>query len=335
MLVHIARPTPLIRPYEALYGAWEEVTHRTGHAVTNRELNEALLAEALIDIELDDRSWRPQGQFEQYRRLVKLRLDEDQTKVRLSKDLLPGGQTVRLQRTTYSAFMVTNRLGAYRLVEAGGHNNDLLHAEDALFRGGRLPALMRSDCSNHLGVDILAVTTDGRIPLIRQSPQNQLSAGLLASSGSGSVDWGDLRPGDDLVTFLKRSMLREMREELGLSQLSVTDTPVRVLGYARFSHLGGKPQFLGVAKLDAIDERVKGIERRYIDNYHDIASDPDRPGELLSALKAFQQRHKKELSFPLFLNLRLLRSWLESDPRAMDWFGKPQEDSPAGQEPAR
>jgi hypothetical protein len=316
------RPTPLVRPYEALYDGWQQVRFRSGHAVIHDKVNDALLAESEITIEPDPHMWRPTGQYEEYRRLLKLRLDEDQSKVRLSKDLLPGDRVVRVEKTAYSAFVVTNRLGAYRFVEKGGHNNELLSAEDALFHGGRLPALSRSRCSNHLGVDVLAITADGRIPLIRQSPQNQLSAGLLATSGSGSMDWGDLRPGDNLGSFLKRGMLREMREELGLSQeASTSHATVRILGYARFSHLGGKPQFMGVAKLDAIYERIKGIEHRYIDDYQVITFDPDRPEELVLALKSFQYRHRKELSFPLFLNLHLLRRWLESDSRALAWLG--------------
>lgn len=317
----VARPTPLIRPYEALYEGWREVKHRSGHAVTDDKLNEALLAGAVISIESDPRMWRPAGRFEEYRRLLKLRLDNDEAKVRLAEDLLPGDTSVKLQKTRYSAFMVTNRLGSYRLVEAGGHNTDLLRAEEVLFRADRLPALTRSQCSNQLGVDILAVTADGRIPLVRQSPQNQLSAGLLAASGSGSVDWDDLKPEDDLGTFLKRSMVREMREELGWpAEVVIDQAAVRILGYARFSHLGGKPQFAGVAKVDSVYEKIRGIERRYVDDYHVIAFDPDRPSDLRRALRAFQQRHRKELSFPLFLNLELLCAWLEGDPQALQWF---------------
>ncbi len=73
-----------------------------------------------------------------------------------------------LQRTDYSAFIVTNRIGSVELRERGAQR-PLVDTGEVLLNAGRIPRLSRSRCSNHSGVDVLAVTDDGRVLITRQA----------------------------------------------------------------------------------------------------------------------------------------------------------------------
>jgi hypothetical protein len=313
---------PVVGQYEAPYDGWEEIELNSWRAVTDARINARLINGEKTAIERTPELWLPSGRYEELRKLLRVRLDADEKKIRLSRDFLPDSATISFQQTVYSAFLVTNRLGLYKLRERGSER-EILDSEEVLLRAGRIPTFDRSRCSNHLGVDVLAISSDGRILVTRQSAGNQVSRGLLAPSGSGSVDWDDLHEQDELVTLLARAMRREMCEELGLHS---TETPeldsILPLGYARFSHLGGKPQFFGVARLDAANGRVRGIERRYIDDHLTIHFDPGRGvDELVQTIDKFESNHRNEMSFPLHVNFQMVRRWLATDDQAGAWLG--------------
>lgn len=147
---------------------------------------------------------------------------------------------------------MTNRLAAYEYRRRGSRHEVLPFAEIGLDAEGRIPKLARSRCSNHVGVDVLAVS-DGLILLQRQSFRNGLNAGLVTGSGSGSADWADLTSPEveqDLGRLVRQAMRREMGEELGLSAADLPGLDdIRLVGYGRMTSLGGKPQFYGVARL--------------------------------------------------------------------------------------
>ncbi len=315
------RPVLLDAPYEPPYDAWQHVELRSWRAVTDPRLNHRLRAEQRIAVELAGERWRPAPKhLAELQQLRRMRIDFDDAKIRLASALLTSSTAVVLQRTDYSAFLVTNKLG---IVDVMGYGErPLVRAEEVVLRGGVIPNLRRSGCSNHLGVDVLAVVDDGRIVFTRQTAANQLSQKLLVSSGSGSMDWSDLRRGDDLVTLVKRAMRREMLEELGIPDRERPGLEqLRVLGYARPTHLGGKPQFFGVARLHRATTSIKGIEKRYA--FDHVTLDYSPAGgvrDLERAIERFESRRSPECSFTLHLNLRLRLDWLRGDPGADRWL---------------
>jgi hypothetical protein len=315
--------TPLDKPYEYPYDSWQPLELRGMRAVIDPVINERLFGNARISADRNEEVWRPAGDCENLRTLMRLRLDMDERKIRLSSDLFADTDSVVLQRTSYSAFIVTNRIGSVELRKRGV-TRPLVDVEEVLLNGGRIPQLKRSKCSNHLGVDVLAVTDDGRVLITRQGQGTEISQKLLASSGSGSVDWADYHQGDDLNTVLRRAMAREMCEELGLSRpLTPSPDSIMLLGYARLSNLAGKPQFFGVVRMRSVAQKVSAAERRYIDDHLNIWFDPGRGvPDLLEALASFEAKHRFELSFPLYLNLRFFQQWLTSSPAAVNWLGQ-------------
>ena len=322
---------PIVAPYEHPYNSWSQFSLGPMHAVNNAMLDARLASGRAIRIDRNEKIWKPGAQHvEELRRLISLKLDSDERKIRLSSDLLPDTDVVRVQQTIYSAFRVTNRLGSYEIRQRG-NSRELIDSAEILLRAGRLPTLARSKCSNHLGVDVIAFT-DGRIIIPKQAEKTGLSAGLLAPSGSGSVDWNDLRDHDNLLIGLAGAMRREMSEELGLRPSQVPELhAVRVLGYVRMSHLGGKPQFFGVARLNVVREQVRGRETRYVHDYRSISFDPNRGiDDVVEAIRSFMDEYRPQISFPLYINLQIVLRWLTENQDAAGWLGiSPRSEHPA------
>lgn len=57
--------------------------------------------------------------------------------------------------------------------------------------------LEKSVMSDHIGISTLAVTTDGYVIILHQNDKALTSTDRLTPSGSGSVDFSDLRPDSD------------------------------------------------------------------------------------------------------------------------------------------
>jgi hypothetical protein len=264
-------------------------------------------------------TWRPQGEAEETRRLLAAAwpdLDDDGDKIRLCSDLGLRTVSVDIQRTKYSSFIVTNNLANEDLREPG--RRTVLRGEDVVLHAGALPVLDNPDkCSNHVGVDVLACIGGDHLLVTKQSPRNMLSKGLWAPSGSGSADWADLLH-DDLLATARGAMQREMSEELDLRNL---ESDIKVVGYARLEHLGGKPQFYGVARISAAVPGIRRSEERYVDDHHRIEfRRHDGRGGLLTAIQQFEEAFGDAISMPLHMNFLMLRQWLAEDSGAWEWL---------------
>lgn len=324
------RSPPLNAPYESAYSSWRKIEFDGRSAINDPELDRSLQSDREIPLVVLTRTWRVARRYEPIRRLLAVKLDFDESKIRLASDLLSGSDSVLVQKTPYSAFRVTNLLGEIALVDRGipemgdVHDAELMSQETVILRNGLIPTLARSGCSNHVGVDVLAVSADGYIILTKQSRKNATSHDLLAPSGSGSMDWADLnKGGSDLAALVKGAMLREMTEELGFRGRDVPESSdVRLLRYARVTHWGGKPQFYGVARIRNTDISVRGIEKRYLHGYVLKSFDTEQgSAKLIDAIGQLLADDKRRLSFPLAYNLAAVRDWLEADRLAWQWLG--------------
>jgi hypothetical protein len=264
-------------------------------------------------------------------------------KVRLLTDLtapLPGA--IEIQKTDYFSTLMTDAC-AFKVLRWGtdtvlsdGYSDFIAPMPAGEFR---LLPLSRTRTSNQLGVSTLAFTSDGSLILVRQSKANEYSAGLLAPSGSGSLDWSDTDEAQDFINLIARGAGRELFEELGLARDGRLDfeTFVRhhivVYAFSRMIHRAGKPEFYCLSFLpftvsdiqrmklsrkeraftegsqafssDAIDHRASSIsaELKRVAGY---LSEP-HPGHLLGE-GLFE---RSSLSFPVIDALTLLRVTLE------------------------
>lgn len=322
-----SRPSPvgpLLHGYAGPYRDWPLIASNGEEAAHNPDLDAALAAGKEVRLTPDEDLWLPPGQHEEIRALIVPTLDFDESKVRLVDDLTSHTTSVKVRRTLYSAFLVTNRLAAYQYRESNNRRAALSFNDIGLNSDGLIPRFPLSDCSNHIGVDVLAIS-EGKLILQRQSRRNRLHGDKVLGSGSGSADWNDLRAsGYELNSFVRLSMRREMTEELGLTQKEAPGLDdIRIVGFNRAASLGGKPQFCGIARLGPVKLRIRRQEALYVDEYlTDVRFDPDEGVSALhAALDRLESTYHDQLAFPLFVTVQLVRQWLNTDPAAPEWLG--------------
>lgn len=165
----------------------------------------------------------------------------------LVSDMDPSAldRTVRFRPTSYFDFLCSNELMKWRVthdevVDTPAHR----HMID---EHGNLIRLAESQLANIVGVSTLAITTDRQILTVLQAQGNSASGGLLAPSGSGSLEASDAVGADTLAQIVAAGATREMVEETGMPRRFIGDTSV--VGYARWLDRGGKPEFFAVTRL--------------------------------------------------------------------------------------
>lgn len=206
--------------------------------------------------------------------------------------------------------------------------SDILATKDTLHRGllaqnpgrqlyvdrhGRLRDFADSWLLNAIGTSVLALTTDARVVLVAQSNRNESSRGLLAPSGSGSLERRDLlgRQSHCLRDLAATGALREMAEEAGILEADVERTAF--LGFGRWTAKAGKPELFTLASL-SIDShavrrrRATSADRPYTLGTELVRLNQDVSGwnsaEPASVLEATDPRR---LSIPVHLALRLVQ----------------------------
>jgi len=167
----------------------------------------------------------------------------DSPKARLACDPTPGTPVV-LDRTTYFEGIASNEI-TLRKISGPGF---ALNGAELAFPGGRLPRLSDSALSNHLGVCCLAFDDEGYLALTLTTAASAVSGGKISPSGAGSCDVEDFDGATDgIARAAARGMERELREELGLN--SAAEIDIQVVAFRRFLDRGGKPDFIGVARV--------------------------------------------------------------------------------------
>jgi 8-oxo-dGTP pyrophosphatase MutT (NUDIX family) len=269
-------------------------------------------------------------------------------KIRLRSDLVgsPGKwpKEICFQRTNYLTTACTNDLAfcevfstQTRKTEYDGKSH-FIDSQTSVFRGYQY-----SQCANQLGTSTIAFTSDGHLILIDQTSANIQSSGLLAPSGSGSLDWSDRlgkhgSPARSLGPWLAQASLRELREEIGVdahchgisegqrrlfAALEIDTVPI---GFGGFLHRGGKPEFFFVAVLNwtftelserrcyATEEKLLSRPLSQTDAYVIDTSKDDLAAETRRALGALSASERYRLSFPLELGMIMLNDVAERHP---------------------
>jgi hypothetical protein len=313
-------------PYEHPYEDWLRLEVTGTSVIYSPALNRRLmLEERPILVSVNKRRWQPEGTNGELARAWATRGGFDnESKIRLGTDLLfSTTDPVDLQRTDYAAYIATNNLAKRELWR--GQRQELDVSSVATRRDtGEIRRLSDSLCSNHLGGDILAVSP-GRVYLQVQG-DTEVSPRKRVASGSGSLDFRDARGAGSLSDVVKRGLLRELTEELGLQRWrgevpSLSD--IKIIGYSRATYMAGKPQFYAVSRLSReVRPRLSRSERRWLSGFGEpLEFDPLRGGDgLMSALRSLQSSRGESFSDSLKILIEMLELWLESDPGAESWL---------------
>lgn len=179
-------------------------------------------------------------------------------------------------------------------------------------RNGSLRDFDESWLLNGIGVSTIAVTRDGMFVLTGQSTRNVGEQGLLAPSGSGSLEPRDFggRSTMSLVELAVTGANRELEEEASVNSLDIESS--HFLGFGRWLNKAASPE-LFYATLLNVDSHELAIRKRrggegvYVDGNFCVRPalsmkdwDESEPHSLLPA------REQGRISLPLGVCLGLL-----------------------------
>lgn len=187
----------------------------------------------------------------------------------------------------------------------------------------RMKELNASCMSNHIGGNTLAFTSNGKMILWRQGTSALRSVGLLAPSGSGSLDFSDYEniSNKNISELVIKGMERELLEECHSSGKMISNfiSKTMLIGYYRWLGKAGLPGFLGVSKLN-VDEAGVFPNISEVDNplktktiYH-----AENIEQLKESIKELEDL--PTLSVPLTANLLALKDVIRTDPESISFI---------------
>jgi hypothetical protein len=257
-----------------------------GHAlITSDRINHALLygASSTLNIEKDEFHAQHHPSevgnviLREHRKKRAILFNDKKIRIKSEPMIDENGSITpaRIQLTSYFDTLLTN--DAHDMsVNYGVNQNKIFDGRDFCFRDNTVPECSVSQCSNHMGMSTIAITSDHNIVIVGQKEGNVFSQRKWAPSGSGSADWKkDLRDFDDLQEFVKYAAKRELTEEC---KLDVDDVAwIRLIGYGRMLERGGLPQFFCLAKLNCSSVGISGPERQFVEFHDRIYFDQQLP----------------------------------------------------------
>lgn len=187
-------------------------------------------------------------------------------KLRLSSDLIAGQllarPEVKIQMVKYFTHIATAESIAFqfKILDGEGELVETYDPSQFTFMNGRILRLDSTLAANQIGISSLLITSDKHIVLLIQGDGNIAEAKRIMPSGSGSMDYSDLKDGiNTLQSLVSEGMEREIREETGLKK-TVPNARYRtqVTGHCRILQRGGKPEFFGVTVTNAATKLSSG-----------------------------------------------------------------------------
>lgn len=235
----------------------------------------------------------------------------------LAEDVFSGAGEVFVQRTDYFSGLCSNELACSEIRLRNGHH-PVLSGFDLCTNHGILDDLESSRCSNHIGVSTLAITRDGALVMPIQARGSAQSPNLATASGSGSVDWWEVREGEMLSGLVAKAATRELGEEIGIGADRGIDIRTIPLGFARVLTRGGKPEFFCASWISATTDqlRVTSKERHFIADILTFRIDRSNAAAMLASLARFESEHSGRFALSLAQNLDVLRDFIRRDPQA-------------------
>ena len=296
------------------------------------------------------------------KRWVKRRrfFNEDKIMLRYNPELKDGVIKLFYARTCYYASYLTTEY--YRDVERDKDGNLFGHLHWKPFVEGVKGewALPEFDGANslHLGVNTLAVTSDGYVLIWEQCASNAKSGGLASPSGSGSMDFEDIEESCscdaetgccDFLKVICCAAQRELEEEMfkrplhtdclvalrervmayshkipilkGLVKEYSMKMETKAIGLFRWGSYGGLPGFVCVTKLNAPRSELKlDLSEGYkVDGLNRLQIKYGKDDDA-KKIGEFIDLHTEGLSIPLHVALTMLKQLIATREDFYAWL---------------
>lgn len=255
------------------FPGWEKITILNGseksQVFVRKQANEFLRSDRPIKyIEKNDYSKllkkKIQKNWETYRHFLKRKyLDANyfgklffnESKYGMSREFDENSSTVVLHKTCYFDSFLTNICpGSEVIFNKDNETVAKLDGElSCITNNGQLKTVTDYLCANEPGGSTLLFDNHS-IRLYEQSLLAQSSVSRIVPTGSGSVDYSDIRQsgrnGDfrDLITYsINRELFEEAFNGRKCNYSDYVDT--RVIGYYKWAEKAGKAEFIGISRM--------------------------------------------------------------------------------------
>lgn len=181
-----------------------------------------------------------------------------------------------------------------------------------------IKSISDSNIDNQIGISTIGLTTDNYLVIWIQNGHNIGENGKASPSGSGSCDWADRKHGQTFNEIIEYAMQRELWEESGKTKVcnSVEQLgKTKLIGYYRWIEKGGKPEFLGVSRINFERKKLEANTDEVFDSGFDGLHFDNRK-ELIGIIEKLMKEGKyKEykISLPLYMNLKCLYDYLSTN----------------------
>ncbi len=255
----------------------------------------------------------------------------DEKKISLLTTITNETSSIEIFESSYFLSFITNDLSVVN-VEKRNNNLEptLLWSAANSFpcydfdKNPKMKTFKGSLMSNHIGGNTLAITRSGRLILWRQGCSAQRSTGLLAPTGSGSLDLQDLdhkhlNLENLVVTGMERELLEECHKSGNFINWGLIDK-TKLIGFYRWIGKAGLPGFLGVTKL-VVDVEDISPNISEVDNPKYIQT--NYPAEDITSLKdtiKLLMKRPRMLSVPLHANLYCLSRVIQKNPQYLNFL---------------
>lgn len=338
-----------------LEGDYELVTHRwevmgnskTARIVFSKSINDHLIRQNDQDINIEPCKGKQQkvrdfieSNYNSLRFFIKLQYREskafnkdyfNETKLCLSEDIKVG-ESIKFHKGTYFDTVLTNFVAGKYIEDNSGAIIADFTSLNIIKKGSQgfyLKSITETDFNNHIGISTIAITKDHFIVLWIQNNRAQSSNGLIVPTGSGSCDYSDLSQLGFIGT-IKNAMGRELLEEstkVKACRGNLAET--KVLGFYRWLDKGGKPEFVGVTKLNLNYNDLKNnLQEVRLGNSHEDYKLTRRINSLkdLSDYLMHELKSNKHLSVPLYFNMLSLVNYISDFESNAEFllFGPPE-----------
>lgn len=242
----------------------------------------------------------------------------------LSSDLEIGENCleVKCHKGSYFDSFLTNEVSSFKLERTRDlvviYNASNFYPCKRLGNTLKLESIAASKMNNHIGVSTIAFLKNNSIVIRLQNNCNQVNSGLLVPAGSGSCDWNDKLDSSFNKTII-RGMNRELKEENNLNDRYDNINTIKntkIIGYFRWVDRGGKPEFVGITKLNIGYEYFSANPKELVDINHvielqNIDSIPIIVNQLLA---------NENISLPLEMNLTFLKNYYNNHKQELKKF---------------
>ncbi|AKL95037.1 hypothetical protein CACET_c15880 [Clostridium aceticum] len=238
----------------------------------------------------------------------------NEKKLCLSSDIDFKKQEVVCHKGGYFDSFLTNEISTKLLQD---------HEEYILFKGRELFPINLKDrnnltlyeitkarMNNHIGISTIGFTNDNYLIIWKQNQRTQINSDLFVPTGSGSCDLKDLQS-NDFNQVIINAMQRELWEESGKDLLSKSYKDVgttKILGFFRWIRRGGKPEFVGITKLNISSHDMKPNCNEVVDTTFNRSEENEfyiaNINEIPSVIDDIKRN--KRLSIPLLICLDAL-----------------------------